>query len=220
MKHFCLSNSAKSRLLLVLFNCYVAHLAVAQQSSGQGSFRFVNATSIPGKVFLAIDGKKLRPEGFDSGNTTGAIGILAGTHRFAVSSPSNGTAEVSASVQPGSSVTMIAYCKTVIDPRTRQPTEVLQLLPRQNPPHTRARQFQLLFLSSRPSIDLTINGQNRSVSALREIGSDQLPTTQIKIEHGTKPVVTFDAPEAGNFLVVIFEDKAGKVSGVVIPDYG
>ena len=68
-------------------------------------------------------------------------------------------------------------------------------------------------------VDLTINGQNRSVSALREIGSDQLPTTQIKIEHGAKPVVAFDAPEAGNFLVVIFDDKAG-IKGVVVPDYG
>jgi hypothetical protein len=55
---------------------------------------------------------------------------------------------------------------------------------------------------------------------LREIASDQLPTTQIKIEHGTKPVVTFDAPQAGNFLVVIFDDPTGKVSGVVVPDYG
>ena len=55
---------------------------------------------------------------------------------------------------------------------------------------------------------------------MREIASDQLPTTQIKIEHGTKPVVTFDAPEAGNFLVVIFDDPTGKVSGVVVPDYG
>src|SRR5437868_2139664 len=171
MKLSCLSSSANPALLFVLINCYVAQLTVAQQSPGQGGFRFVNAASIPGKVFLTIDGKKMRPEGFDSGNTTGAIGILVGSHRFAVSSPSNGTAEVSASVQPGSSVTMIAYCKTVIDPRTRQPTEVLQLLPRQNPPHTRARQFQLLFLSLRPSIDLTINGQNRSVSALREIGT-------------------------------------------------
>jgi hypothetical protein len=218
MKHSCLSNLAKA-LLFVLINCCIAHLAGAQQSPGQGLFRFVNATSIPGKVFLAIDANKLRPEGFDSGNTTGAIGILVGTHRFAVSSPSNGAAEMPVSVQPSSSVTIIAYCKTVVDPRTRQPTEVLQLLPRQNPPHTRGRQFQLLYLSSRPSVNLTINGQNRSVSALREIGSDQLPTTQIKIEYGGKSVLTFDAPEAGNFLVVVFDDKAGKVSGVVVPDY-
>src|SRR6266480_3358991 len=216
MKHFCLSNLAKSQLLLVLINCYVAGVAVAQQSPEQGIFRFVNATGLPSRTFLTIDNLKLRPEGFGSGDTTAAIGIIAGARRFTVSNPSSGTAVIPVSVQPNGSVTIIAYCKTVVDPRTRQLTEVLQLLPRQNPPRTRGRQFQLLYVSSRPSIDLTINGQNRSISALREIGSDQLPTTQIKIEHGARPVVAFDAPEAGNFLVVIFEDKAGKVSGVVV----
>src|SRR2546421_966194 len=201
MKLSCLSNSANPALLFVLINCYVAQLTVAQQSPGQGGFRFVNAAGIPSKVFLTIDGKKMRPEGFDSGNTTGAIGILVGTHRFGVSSPSNGTAEIPVSVQPNSSATVIAYCKTIVDPRTRQPTQILQLLSRPNPPRAHGKQFQLLYLSGRPMIDLTINGQSRSVSALRELLPAELPAGQIKIEYTGKPVVTFDAPQSGNFLV-------------------
>jgi hypothetical protein len=92
-------------------------------------------------------------------------------------------------------------------------------LPRPNPPRAHGKQFELLYLSSRPAINLTINGQNRMVSAMREVLPGDLPSGQIKVEYAGKPVLLFDAPESGNFLVVIFDDLAGKVSGVVVADY-
>jgi hypothetical protein len=218
MKRSCHYNFATAAVVFSIFSfCFVTR--GGGQAAGQGNVRFVNAAGIPEKVFLTIDTTKLRPEGFSAGDTTGAFGILAGPHQFSVSNPAHGVAQAAVSVQPNSSTTVIAYCKTVIDSRTRQPTQILQLLPRQNPPRAHGKQFQLLYLSSRPTINLTINDQPRSVSALRELMPGDLPSGQIKVEYSGNPVLTFDAPESGNFLVVIFDDLGGKVSGVVVPDY-
>jgi len=221
MNRFYLSRSrtALGTSVGLFVSCYLVQVAVSQQAP-PGVFRFVNATLLPEKVFLTIDNLKLKPEGFAAGDTTGAIGIAPGPRRFTISSANSGTAQAAVSVQPNTSTSIIAYCKFTVDPQTRKVTQALQLLTRQNPPRARGRDFQLLFVSSHPSIDLSINGQNRSVKALREIGGADLPSGEIKIDYAGKPLTSFTAPEAGNFLVVIFDDPAGKVRGVVVPDYG
>ena len=63
------------------------------QQPQQGGFRFVNASSIPGKAVVTIDNNKLRPDGFGPGENTGAIGILTGGHHFSIVHPSNGKAD-------------------------------------------------------------------------------------------------------------------------------
>jgi len=206
-------------LLLVLGIFFLQGSLNGQTAPPPGYFRFVNAAGLTGKVSLTVGSLKLKPEGFSSGDTTGSIGIIAGTQQFTVATPEAGTASAALSVQPNGSTTMIAYCKVAIDPRTNAAKKTLQLLQRPNPPPDNRRNFQLLYVSSQPAAEVVLNGTTRRIDAMRELNGEELPGGDIKLEQAGKVIVTFTAPQAGNFLVVLYDDASGKLAGVVVPDY-
>jgi len=193
--------------------------ALGQPAPEPGQFRFANAAGLSGKVSLMIDTLKVKPEGFAAGETTGLIGMLAGSHKFTVSNAEAGTATATLALQPSASTTMIAYCKVAVDPRTNTLKKGLQLLQRVNPPPNAGRHFQLLYVSNRPFVDVALNGAPTRINALREVKGAELSGGDIKVEQADKSIVTFTAPQAGNFLVLLYDDAAGKLVGVVLPDY-
>src|SRR3954451_15941854 len=204
--------------------CFVALLGLVTATLGQvasepGNFRFANAAGLTGKVLLMIDTVKPKPEGFAAGETTGSIGMLTGAHRFTASNAEAGSASATLNLQPGASTTMIAYCQIAVDPRTNAPKKALQLLQRANPPVNGGKHFQLLYLSNKPTADVVMNGAPAQLGAMREVNGGELPGGKIKIEQAGKTVVTFTAPQPGNFLVILYDDAAGKLAGVVLPDY-
>ena len=191
-----------------------------QEAPPQGAFRFVNASAIAGKTLVTIDNAKLRPDGFGPGENTGIIGILAGTHRFSIDHPTAGKAETNVIVQPNTFTTVVAYAKPAVDPTTKKSTEVVQLLARPDPPRGKGKQFQVLSVSSRPTLTVTINGQSVTLGSLRELKADDLAKGSIKIEYAGKSVIDFAAQEPGSFLTVVFDRPDGTLGGVLVPDYG
>ncbi len=194
-------------------------VAAVHSATPPGHIRFVNAAGLAGKVSLTIDTLKLKPEGFAAGDTTGSIGILSGSHQFTVASAEAGTATATVTIQPNGSVTMIAYCKATVDPITKTPKKTIQLIQRANPPPDRGRHFQVLYLSNQPATEVILNNTPRRVDAMREVAGEELSGGDIKVEQGGRTIVTFVAPGAGNFLVILYEDSSGKLVGVVLPDY-
>jgi hypothetical protein len=208
----------KAAKLVIALVC-LGGTAFGQAAPPPGHFRFVNAAGLAGKISLTVDALKLKPEGFASGETTGSIGILSGSPKFTVSSAEAGTATATLSVQPNSSTTMIAYTKVTVDARTNTIKKALQLLPRVNPPVNNGRHFQLLYVSSQAAVDVVLNGTPQRINAMREVNGQELPGGDIKVEQAGKVIVTFTAPQAGNFLVLLYDDAAGKLAGVVLADY-
>jgi hypothetical protein len=194
-------------------------VALGQGAVQPGQFRFVNAAGLSGKLSLTIDTLKLKPEGFATGDTTGLIGILPGPKHVIVANTEAGTATATVMVQPNDSNTIIAYCKITRDPGTNAPKKSLQLLQRANPSTSSGRHFQLMYVSSQPSVDVVINGAPKRINAMREVNEQELPGPKIKVEQAGRKVVEFDSPQAGNFFVVLFDDAAGKLAGVVLADY-
>jgi hypothetical protein len=166
-----------------------------------------------------VDSSRLKPAGFSAGDTTGAIGILPGSHNFTVASVEAGQVTAAVPFVANTSTTLIAYCVTVQDPQTKRPKKAIQLLSRSNPLPNTGKHFQVLFVSSRASVDIAENGVPTRANALKELNVPDSPGGEIKISQGDKPIVQFRAPEAGNFLVVLYEAAAGSLAGLVIPDY-
>lgn len=193
--------------------------ALGQNKVEPGHFRFVNAAGLSGKVALTIDALKLKPEGFIPGDTTGAIGMLPGSHQVTIASAGAGTATTTVPLLPKTSITMIAYCNAAMDPRTNTLKRTLHLLQRANPPPDAGRHFQLLYISSQPAVDVMLNGAPVRISSMRELKGAELPGGDLTIEQAGKFVVRFTAPQAGNFLVVLYDGPAGGLVGVVLPDY-
>lgn len=183
------------------------------------SFRFADAAGAFEKLSLTVDATKLKPAGFTPGNITGSIGILPGSHRFTVSSPKAEVAAVTLPLQANSSTTLIAYCTVAVDSQTKKVKKTLQLHPRVNPPPNAGKHFQLLYVSGRPEVDITLNGAPARMKAMKEINVPDSPKGVISIEQAGKSVVKFNAPEAGNFLVVLYDSADGNFAALVVPNY-
>jgi hypothetical protein len=193
--------------------------AFGQNKLQPAHFRFVNAAGLAGKVALTIDTLKLKPEGFIPGDTTGAVGILPGSHKVTIASAEAGKATATVALLPNTPVTMIAYCKATVDPRTNTLKRTLHLLQRVNPPPDAGRHFQLLYVSSQPFVDVVMNGAPVRINSMRELKGAELPGGDLKVEQAGKSVVRFTAPQAGNYLVVLYDVSGGGLAGVVLPDY-
>ena len=77
-----------------------------------------------------------------------------------------------------------------------------------------------MYVSSRPAVDLLVNGQPANLKALQQIKADSLARGSINVEYGGKRVISFTAEESGNFLIVIFDKADGGIAGMTLPDYG
>ncbi len=219
MKLNYLCNARIAAILVTQFWVAVAS-SLGQASPPQAAFHFANASGLPDKILFTIDGTKLRPDGFASGESTGAIGILSGSHRVIASGGSLKPAEASVMMQPNSATTLIAYSKWVLDPITRKPVPQLQIFPQSNAPRNKGKHFYYLYVSARPTAEITVNGQPMSLSALRSVAADEISRGAAKIESGGISIVDFTAAESGSFLVIIFDKPDGSLNGIVLPDYG
>lgn len=184
-----------------------------------GNFRFADAAGLTGKISLMVDTSRLKPAGFAPGDTTGAIGILPGSHRFTVASTEAGSASAMIPLRANTSTTVIAYCGLGVDPQTHQQKKILQLLQRANPPPNGGRHFQLIYVSGQPSVTVNLNGSPVQVNSMREMSVPDSPSGKISVDQTSKPIVQFTAPQAGNFLVVLYDGAAGNLAGLVLPDY-
>ena len=202
-------------ILITLMLIGPGFVVLGQNRPQPAYFRFANAAGISEKLSLTIDAHKLKPQGFAPGDTTGSIGILPGSHQFTISSTDAGVATATPAIQPNASTTMIAYCKVVVDPRTNVLKKTLQLLQRMNPPKDGGRHFQLLYVSSKPTADIVLNGTPVRIASMREVKGAELPGGDIKVEQAGKSVVQFTAPQAGNFLAILYDAPAGNVAGFV-----
>ena len=220
MKHSSRFRFAKFFLFCSALAGLLVTTARSQQAPPQGAFRFANACAITGKTLVTIDNAKLRPDGFGPGDSTGMIGILAGAHRFAATHPSAGKGDLSVTVQPNSFMTVVAYPKPTVDPLTKKTVQTLALFARADPPREKGKHFQILCVSARPSIDVSVNGQPVSLAPLRELKADGYAKGSLKIEYLGKPVIDFGAEESGSFLVILFDRPDGTIGGILLPDYG
>lgn len=217
MKHNFLSNLIAVACPLAL--ALAGSTAIAQQIQ-QGALRFVNASALTGKAVLTIDAAKLRPDGFGPGENTGMIGILAGAHRFNITHPTAGKADTNVLVQPNTFMTVIAFSKPALDPQTKKTIEIIQLFARADPPREKGKHFQVISVSSHPSVDLTINGQPLTLASFRELKADDAAKGALKIEFAGKSVLNFAADESGSFLAVLYDRPDGTMGAVLLPDYG
>ena len=212
---------AKLALFCGALTGLLAITAGSQEPPPQGAFRFANACAIAGRTLVTVDNAKLRPDGFGPGENTGMIGILAGAHRFEATHPTAGKGNLSVTVQPNSFTTVVVYPKPTVDPLSKKTVQTLQLFARADPPREKGKHFQILCVSNRPSVDISVNGQPVSLAPMRELKADSFAVHDtLKIEYLGKPVIAFGAEESGSFLVILFDRPDGTIGGVLMPDYG
>lgn len=210
------------KLIIALASAFLGALSAQAQSPAQGEalgyFRFVQATGIPGKITVLLDVDDLQPEGYTTGQCTGAIGFPAKTYQIKVHHPDLGDLRLALPLKPGSINTLVIFTKMENPKPDQSPKLMLSHYILESPAEDKAKGHNLTFVqcTSQPSVDFDVAGQPLSVARLTPVkirvtkSMGEFPALSIG---GTK-LCTLNFKDPQDTVVIIFGDESGAMKAV------
>ncbi len=181
-------------------------------------FRLVHAAGIPGKVTVHLDSDDLQPEGYISGQCTGAIGFPAKTYQIKVQHPALGELRLAMPLKPGSINTLVIFSKLERPKPGQAPKPMLGYYILESPAEDKAKGHNLTLVqcTSQPSMDFDIAGHPLTVARL-------VPgVVRVKKSMGEFPAIstggamlcTLNFKDPQDTVVIIFADETGALKAV------
>lgn len=187
-------------------------LIVTADAQTAGAFRVVNATGLPGRVHFYLNGEIINSEGYESGQTTGNMGIPAKLWELKVKHTQCEEAIHAFEVTPGQQMAIIAYTEPVIDPKTGDIIKrVIKFGKIEGKPRGAKRSAALLFLSVSKQMEITMNNnpvvleQNKQL----DVSFAEARGTGVDIKAKGKDIGGINIEEMGDYAVVVYDNPDG-----------
>ena len=202
--------------------------AIGKEGSPEvGFLRIINAIA-PGNgtTRVLIDGEDLFPKGYQLGQRSGGIGLVAGPHTVTLHKNGVESGTTMIDLKSGETLSLIGFAEKI--PATddhappRWTTKILKL--KQSDPE---RGFRMTLLSvcdlDEVKVDAIIPGQKditiayvkRLSTAVIDLGSTR---SEAMVKVGGEIVTTVSPDEPGNHVVVLYQDAEGKVRALTFFD--
>lgn len=217
------------RLLRVIIGLALAvsRLAVAESLESVGYLRLVNAMgSGSGNVMVRVDGAEVYPKGYRFGAVTGGIGISPGVHKMGIQREGVLDGNFDVTAVKGLTVTVIAYTGEVparggkpVDHRAR----TMVLTPREV---TKGKVATFVSVSRKPLLQVDVRGPDGKWKAVEvpRLGTVESPILlgrgYVALRSDGQPLDAIPVAEAGNYVVVLFDDVNGRLRSVSFRDSG
>lgn len=193
--------------------------ALAQDLSGPPGFiRFVNATGFDQPVFFKLNNEQINPDGYRSGQATGAIGFTTASYSLELEHATLGKDRVQIQLRPGELKTVIALPKTEKAKDGEEPKITLTQYVLDSTPSAPGRDPSLTLLQITPldTLDLTVAG---TAFALKRLKPDSMSVTKQMgefpaVEFQSKKVCTLNYHDPQDQVVVFFTDGRGALRHV------
>lgn len=202
------------------FRALLAALAIAAPGpGGTGALNFVNATGLPDKIDIRIDGEPLSQDGYRHGEFSGGLLFPADRPiRIAASAPCS--APVSAlRVIPGEGTTQIIVFYAVAEEGQTTPALALraQVLPHKE--SSARHSVTGVYLGAQPFLVLRLNGRDIKLPAdvPTEIWQGGGAAFSVAMPHGT---VQVRLDEPGHYWLVLHDRRGGPSGHLLVPDPG
>jgi hypothetical protein len=195
-----------------------------------GFLRIVNAISKgEGMVNVFIDGEDIFPKGYKLGQRTGGYGVKAGAHTISIKKNGLETGSTKVNLAKGETLSMICFAELVPPDKDAKKDEppvwrIKILLLKQSSPESGYRMALIsLCKKDETMVQAETVGKTKpetfSLARLKitnvNLGKSK-PEVVIKVEGD---IVTVVAPEdPGNYIVLFYEDEAGKVKALSFYD--
>lgn len=202
---------------LILFTFAALSQPLFAQESAVGYFRLANATGLHGKLNFLMDGADINAKGYDSGETTGSLGVAVPTVLLKAVHPLCESAEFQINLTPGEQVAVIAYVEPQKDQKTGEVKKrILKFSKLERKPKSRKKSATLLFLSVSQSIQIKMNDAPVELQTLKQtdIGFGDSRDNGVSIKVGQQEIGSLDIEESGDYAVIIF-DKADGTQGCI-----
>lgn len=212
-----------STAFLVLHPC-----AVAQDEQPEvGFLRIVNAVAPgEGNANILVDGKDLYPKGYKLGQKTAGFGIKAGEHTVTIKKVGVESGTTKVKLNKGETLSMIGFAEKIEPIEEGEPAKwrTRILLLKQSDPESGYRLALVplcgddelkveIQVAGRPQPDISY--AKRMVVTPVGLGKSK-PEVNIKVDG--ESVATIAPEDPGNYVVVFYEDEAGKVKALTFYD--
>ncbi len=198
-----------------------------QEPPGVGFVRIVNAVAPgEGKANIIIDGEDIFPKGYNLGQKTGGFGLTAGPHTisFRKSGVESGTTKITLS--KGETLTLIGFAEKVAAEKPDDPpvwrTKLLHLK-QSEPEHG----YGLALVSLCPQDEIKVQTEVQGRPKPEMVYAKRLVVTRMNLGKSKKEVLLKAGGETvarvlpedpGNYVVLLYEDAAGKVKALSFYD--
>ncbi len=213
---------------LSMFLIFLPSLVIAQKEQPNvGFLRVVNViTSGQGYMNVIIDGEDILPKGYAAGQQTGGFAIEAGTHTVLVKKAGVTTGRAKFTLNKGETLSLVVFAEKVPPKKESDaPTWVAKILRlKQNDPENG---YHLTLLSLCAEDEIQIQAQIEGRNLPETVHAKRLVVTGIHIGKskketaltvGDRSLAQVSMDEAGNYVVIFYEDDLGVVKAITFFD--
>lgn len=193
----------------------LGHRSQAVSQTEAGFFSIANVVNSKTNTIVLVDGKPLRADGIKPAKVTGGLGFPVGAHRIDATNSYWKPISMSIDLSPSVSPIVIVYSVEIKAPGGQIALE-LRLFSRPNHPTADAKTFGIIYAGSLPTVDVSLNGQPKSLKPLQEITLSNVPS--VAVAQNNQQVANFSPDIPGSYLVILFDGEASRLGATLAAD--
>ena len=217
-------------LALTLCLAFGSSRALAQDEDAErgpyGFIRLLNAVSMgTGQLDILIDGKPVRPEGYQLGDMTGGIAYRPNTYNVEIRRQGVKKGETKVNVGKNETTTLVPFAELVPASDERPAYWEIKILRLKQFDTASKRTASFVSVSREPEIKIEIQQADEKWEAI-VVRRLNVARTDINQAHGYLPVrykerqlKAMSIAPSGNFVTVLYDDENGVVQAKNFIDY-
>jgi hypothetical protein len=183
-----------------------------------GYIRLVNAVAHgEGNLTLHINGENMHPKGYRLGAVTGGMGFPAGTQRVTIRRDGVEEGSTNVILEKGATTTLIPYAERIPASDEKPAHWAIRILRLKQMDPESERSATFVSVASLPEIrvELGIKDDDWTSGFVKRLGVTQLPAKEaggyVRLRVNNVELDAMAVPNAGNYVVVIYEDAEQKL---------
>ncbi len=192
----------------------------------RGFVRLLNAVSVgTGKLEFLIDGKTMRPAGYQPGNVTGGIALVPGSHRITFRREGVEDGETRIQVAADDTTILIPFAEQVPATDDEPAHWAIRILRLKQQQSENKRTASFVSVSREPDIKVEIRQSGGQWEALHVKRLDVVRTSiqqargYLPVRSGDRELSAVSVGPAGNYVSVLFDDENGALRSQTFQDY-
>lgn len=198
-----------------------------QEKPEVGFIRIVHAVAPgQGKLNILVDGEDIFPKGYDLGQRTGGFGIKAGVHMIALKKEGVDSKPTQITLKNDETLTLIGFAEKENSKKEGDPpvwkTRIIRLK-QSEPEHG----FRMTLVSACDQDEVEVKAIVQGKKSIESASVKRLTTTlmdlgrsrrEVLVKAGDEVITTISPEDPGNYVVVIYQDTAGRIRALSFYD--
>jgi hypothetical protein len=211
---------------LLVFACVSCPLLAQDEAEvPMGFIRIVNAVSAgAGEVHVLIDGADIRPQGYQPGDVTGGIALLAGNHKLSIRREGVRQGSTTVALDADQTVTFVAFAESIPATESEPAHVAVRMLRLKQTDSEGDRTATFVAVSARPELRVELADENGGWTPVL-VKRRLVEKVPLKFSQGYAParveggvIKPIPISGKGNYVVVLYDDREARLRSIFYRD--